>query len=105
MPVGSLKFNEQRKLPEEWKIPLSQGCSYQQKPDGASPWLHYLSEIAFSPRKPEDLPPLLIGPQEEMASDRLKTGPDQSYFSDAYLFLPSMYFLTIFFSVLVLCVK
>lgn len=41
--------------------------------------------------------PLLIGPQEEMASDRLKTGPDQSYFSDAYLFLPSMYFLPIFF--------
>lgn len=37
VPVGSLKFNEQRKLPEEWKIPLSQGHSYQQKPDGASP--------------------------------------------------------------------
>lgn len=52
VPVGSLKFNEQRKLPEEWKIPLSQGCSYQQKPDGALLWLHYLSEIAFLPPPP-----------------------------------------------------
>lgn len=57
-PVGSLKFNEQRKLPEEWKIPLSQGHSYQQKPDGAPSWLHYLCEIAFSPRKPQDFPHL-----------------------------------------------
>lgn len=57
LPVGSMKFNEQRKLPEEWKIPLSHGHSYQQKPDGAPPWLHYLCEIAFSPRKPMDLPP------------------------------------------------
>lgn len=60
MPVGSLKFNEQRKLPEEWKIPLSQGHSYQQKPDGASSWLNYLCEIAFSPRKPKDFPPSLL---------------------------------------------
>lgn len=58
-PVGSLKFNEQRKLPEDWKIPLSQGHSYQLKPDGAPSWLHYLCEIAFSPRKPEDFPHLL----------------------------------------------
>lgn len=57
LPVGSMKFNEQRKLPEEWKIPLSHGWSYQQKPDGASPWIHYLCEIAFSPRKPMGLPP------------------------------------------------
>lgn len=57
LPVGSMKFNEQRKLPEEWKIPLSHGRSYQEKPDGASPWIHYLCEIAFSPRKPMDLPP------------------------------------------------
>lgn len=85
VPVGSLKFNEQRKLPEEWKIPLSQGHSYQQKPDGASPQLHYLCEIAFSPRKPKDLPPP-HWPKERNGQCKMKTGPAQSYFSNAYLF-------------------
>lgn len=33
------------------------GVLLSAKPDGASPWLHYLCEIAFSPRKPVDLPP------------------------------------------------
>lgn len=44
------------------EILLSPRCSYQQKPDGASLWLHYLCEIGFSPRKLKDLcPPPLPG--------------------------------------------